>query len=122
VRLLALQSVDLVLVPTANMRGYDEVPTLLVPARACENRVFVAYANACGDEGELHYGGLSTVADASGQVLHIAGRDAGLHIVRLSRSTLAQARRHDPLADRRADLYGPLSVTPNARPRGPVRP
>lgn len=122
VRLLALQGVDLVLVPTANMRGYDEVPTLLVPARACENRVFIAYANACGDEGGLHYGGLSTVADASGQVMHIAGRDAGLHTVRLSRSTLAQARRHDPLADRRADLYGPLSVTPDARPRGPVRP
>ena len=62
VRVLALQGVDAVLVPTANMVGFDEVPRLLVPARACENRVVVAYANACGQEGAVHYGGLSTVA------------------------------------------------------------
>jgi 5-aminopentanamidase len=37
VRSLALQGADAVLVPTANMVGFDEVPTLLVPARACEN-------------------------------------------------------------------------------------
>ena len=68
VRLLALQGVDAVLVPTANMAAFDEVQNLLVPARACENRVFVAYANACGHEPGIHYGGLSTVAGPEGGV------------------------------------------------------
>lgn len=57
VRALALQDADAVLVPTANMTGFDEVPEILVPARACENRLFVAYANACGAEGATVYGG-----------------------------------------------------------------
>ncbi|MDP4299431.1 carbon-nitrogen hydrolase family protein [Leptothrix discophora] len=117
VRLLALQGVDAVLVPTANMRGYDEVPQLLVPARACENRVVVAYANACGCEGGLRYGGLTTVAGSDGRILLRAGREAGLHTVRLSRAALDEARRHDPLADRRVDLYMPLAGPPDTSVR-----
>lgn len=105
VRHLAQQGVDAVLVPTANMRAYDEVPTLLVPARACENRVFVAYANACGREGDTAYGGLSTVAGPLGTVLAQAGRDTALSVVRLSAQALAEARASSPLPQRRTDLY-----------------
>ncbi len=106
VRHLALRGADAVLVPTANMREYDEVPTLLVPARACENRVYVAYANACGREGSTDYGGLSTVAGPLGEVLAQAGRDAALTVVRLSAQALADARVGSPLPQRRGDLYG----------------
>jgi len=105
VRHLAQQGADAVLVPTANMRAFDEVPTLLVPARACENRVYLAYANACGREGDTEYGGLSTVAGPLGTVLAQAGRDAGLSVVRLSAPSLAEARASSPLPQRRADLY-----------------
>ncbi|MEY2893073.1 MAG: hypothetical protein RJA98_2981 [Pseudomonadota bacterium] len=87
VHALALQGADAVLVPTANMLAFDEVPQLLVPARACENRLCVAYANACGREGDTLYGGLSTVADAQGRVLAQVGRQAELLIVTLDPPT-----------------------------------
>lgn len=80
---LAVQGVDLVLVPTANMREYDEVPIQTVPDRARENRLFVAYANACGHEPGLHYGGLSTVCNPKGDLLIRANRHAGLSVVPL---------------------------------------
>lgn len=83
VRDLAVQGVDAVLVPTANMREFDEVPLQMVPARARDNRLFVAYANACGHEGGLHYGGLSTVCGPDGNLLGQAGRHAELSVVPL---------------------------------------
>jgi 5-aminopentanamidase len=105
VRGLALQGADAVLVPTANMVGFDEVPTLLVPARACENPLFVAYANACGNEGHVRYGGLSTVAGPGGQVLAQVGREDALLTASLSLNPLAQARTNGHLRHRRTDLY-----------------
>jgi predicted amidohydrolase len=105
VRHLALLGADVVLVPTANMREYDEVPTLLVPARACDNRVYLAYANACGREGDINYGGLSTVAGPLGGVLAQAGPDGTLSLVRLSAQALHAARQTSPLPHRRTDLY-----------------
>lgn len=66
VRAAAEAGADLVLVPTANMVGYEAVSRVLVPARAYENGVAVAYANYVGQEtpapGEtVRYGGLSAV-------------------------------------------------------------
>jgi len=109
VRGLALQGADAVLVPTANMVGFDEVSTLLVPARACENRLYLAYANACGSEGDTHYNGLSTAADAQGAVIAHAGRSEGLMLASLTRSALLAARQHGYLRARRPDLYHPLA-------------
>lgn len=106
VRALALAGADAVLVPTANMLPYDHVPRVLVPARAWENQVYVAYANWCGTEGSLTYGGLSCVAGPDGAVVR-AGRDPELLVAELDRSALAVSRRANPyLADRRPDLYG----------------
>lgn len=107
VRGLALQAADAVLVPTANMIGFDEVPALLVPARACENRLFVAYANACGQEGPVHYGGLSTAAGPDGRVLAQAERGETLLQVRMARAELAAFRPNTYLRDRRTDLHRP---------------
>jgi 5-aminopentanamidase len=109
VRGLALQGADAVLVPTANMLGFDEVQNILVPARACENRLFVAYANACGSEGATHYGGLSTVADAQGTTQARASREPGLMLATLKHAALQPARQHSYLNHRRTDLYGPLT-------------
>lgn len=108
VRDLALQGADAVFVPTANMTGFDEVPNLLVRARACENRLYVAYANACGSECDVHYGGLSLMAGPDGRALAQAERSTALLQWRLSRAVLAQARTHDYLGQRRTELYDPL--------------
>lgn len=90
---LARAGADLVVVPTANMVAYDFVPEMLIPVRAYDNQIFIAYANYAGHEAELHYGGLSTVAGPGGQVLARAGRDATLLLVTLERQQL-QAARH----------------------------
>jgi len=104
-RSLALQGVDAILVPTANMVDFDEVQRVLLPARALENRVFVAYANACGKEDDTTYGGLSTVCAPMGEVLMQTGRDEQLMIATLTRAALHAARATSQLPDRRTDLY-----------------
>ena len=91
-RSLALAGADCVLVPAANMDCYDIVPTTLVSARAFENQMVLAYANYCGAEGELHYGGLSSVVDALGQPLAAAARDDALLMATLKPEALDDAR------------------------------
>jgi 5-aminopentanamidase len=109
VRGLALQDADAVLVPTANMVGFDEVQRVLLPARALENRLFIAYANACGRERDTAYNGMSTVQTPDGAILAQAARAPALALATLSSAQRAQARASTPLPDRRSELYGPLS-------------
>ena len=91
-RRLALQGADLLVVPTANMEGFDFVAQHMVPTRAYENQVCVAYANYCGAEGDLRYGGLSCVAVADGNLLAVADRQASLLFADLSPAGLTQTR------------------------------
>ena len=93
-RRLALAGADLIVVPTANMAEFDFVSTAVVPVRAYENQVYVAYANYTGLEGDLHYGGLSTVAAPDGAVLAQAQRVEALLFATLSRERLDTARQH----------------------------
>ncbi|MYR08616.1 carbon-nitrogen hydrolase [Gordonia sp. SID5947] len=106
VRSLAVRGADAVCVPTANMIEYDAVQDVLLRARALENQVFVAYANYCGREGDLVYGGRSEIVAPTGEVRVEAGREPDLVVADLDRSTLARSRlRYPYLADRRPDLY-----------------
>ena len=91
-RRLALAGADGVLVPTANMDRYDFVPATMVPTRAFENQLALAYANYCGQEGSLRYGGLSSVVDALGRPLAMAGRDESLLLATLTPDALNHAR------------------------------
>lgn len=103
-RYLAEQGVDLICVPTANMVEFDTVAELLVPARAIENQLFVAYANHAGADARFTYGGLSVVAGPSGP-LATAGRDAEMVLATLSLPSLAVSREHNTyLSDRRDDV------------------
>ena len=110
VRGLALQGADAVLVPTANMVPFDEVQRVLRPARALEIRLFVAYANACGNEGPLVYNGLSTACGPDGRTLTQAPATGDCLLqIKLTRRVLDAARTASPLQDRRSDLYGRLA-------------
>jgi predicted amidohydrolase len=91
-RRLALQGADLIVVPTANMVGFDFVAQHLVPTRAYENQVFVAYANFCGREAELAYGGLSCVAAPDGTVPARGGRLPALVMADLKSEALVEGR------------------------------
>ena len=106
-RRLALAGADCVLVPTANMDRYDFVPDTLVPTRAFENQMVVAYANYCGPEGSLRYGGLSSIVDALGRPLAKAKRDETLLVAVLQPAELNEARRQQThLQEMRAYLLG----------------
>lgn len=65
--------VDLILVPTANPAGFEHVQRALIPARAHEARAVIAYANYCGTEAGLEFGGLSLIAGPDAEVLAQAG-------------------------------------------------
>jgi predicted amidohydrolase len=113
VRALALAGVDLVAVPTALVRPFDIVARTLVPARAFENQVFVAYAGLCGFEGGLGYCGLSCVIGPDGRELARAGRRPALLVAEVDIAAPAASRRLNPyLTDRRPELY----ASPVARP------
>jgi 5-aminopentanamidase len=84
VRALAEAGAELIAVPTANMLPYTNVSSLLVPARAAESAVAIAYANYCGAEGDLAYAGGSLVAAADGSLLALAGHGEALLVVDLA--------------------------------------
>ena len=110
VRRLALAGADFVAVPTAVMTPYDFVASHMVPTRAFENQVFVAYANRCASENGLDYIGLSCVAGPDGNDLARAGRDEALIFAELDRDLLDHWRQLNTyLQDRNPALYGPLT-------------
>ncbi|GAB4369043.1 MAG: carbon-nitrogen hydrolase family protein [Kiloniellaceae bacterium] len=71
VRRLAVAGADAVIVPTALPEGPHArfIATRLVPVRAFENQVFVAYANHAGEDARFRYAGLSRVAAPDGSCL-----------------------------------------------------
>ena len=111
VRALALAGADLVVVPTALMQPYEAVANVLVPARAFENQVYVAYANYCGREGDLSYCGRSSIAAPSAGAVAHANTEEMLLLGDLSKDTLAHWRALNTyLADRKPSDYGTLTA------------
>ena len=102
VRSLAVDGAQIVLVPTANMTGCEEVQRLLLPARACENNCGVVYANYCGADAGFEYNGVSMICGPGGEVLAQASVKAEELII----ADLPGESSGTYLADRRADLYG----------------
>jgi predicted amidohydrolase len=81
---LAAQGVSLILVPTANPRGFEYVSETLVPARAAEMRLTIAYANFCGSEGDITFGGHSVIVGPDAKPLASAGTGETLLVTDLS--------------------------------------
>lgn len=109
-RRLALAGAEVILVPTANMAPYDFVAEVMVRARAFENQCYVAYANYCGSEGQIHYCGLSSLCAPDGSRIALAAQDEVLIIGTLDRQLLNDSRAINTyFADRRAGLYSSLS-------------
>jgi predicted amidohydrolase len=119
VRMLAVAGADLVAVPTALMDPFEVVARTVVPARAVENQVFVAYANRCGREGDLRYCGQSCVVGSDGADLARAGRGEQLILADLDLERLSASRLDNTyLADRRPELYGPIADAARTRFKG----
>jgi len=110
VRAHALAGTELLVVPTALMRPYEVVPRTLVPARAYENGLFLAYVNRCGPEGSYDFTGLSCLAGPDGVVRARAGGAGELLLADADLAMLRAARAQTPyLTDRRPELYRSLT-------------
>ncbi|MFE9609443.1 carbon-nitrogen hydrolase family protein [Streptomyces sp. NPDC006012] len=109
VRAHALAGTDLLVVPTALMHPYQFVAESLVPVRAFENQMYIAYANRAGQEGEFEFAGMSTLAGPDGVARVRAGRTGELVLADADPALLAASREANPyLRDRRPGLYRSL--------------
>ncbi|MFF9351135.1 carbon-nitrogen hydrolase family protein [Streptomyces sp. NPDC014734] len=110
VRAHALAGTDLLLVPTALMHPFPFVAESLVPVRAFENQMYVAYTNRTGPEGPFEFVGLSCLAGPDGAVRARAGRGEELIVGEVDPALLNTSREANPyLRDRRPGLYGSLA-------------
>jgi predicted amidohydrolase len=106
VRALVSAGAEFIAVPTALMADYCRVANQVVPARAYESEIFVAYVNRCGIEGDTTYCGRSCLVGPDGRDILRAGESAELLIADVDRQAIASARETNPvLEDRRPDLY-----------------
>ncbi|GAA3022780.1 carbon-nitrogen hydrolase family protein [Streptomyces glomeratus] len=109
VRAHALAGTDLLVVPTAQMHPFQFVAESLVPVRAFENQMYVAYVNRVGREGEFEFIGLSTLAGPDGVARARAGHIEELVLADVDPAHLTASREANPyLKDRRPGLYGSL--------------
>ncbi|MFE7931683.1 carbon-nitrogen hydrolase family protein [Streptomyces sp. NPDC057456] len=109
VRAHALAGTDLLVVPTAQMHPFQFVAESVIPVRAFENQMYVAYVNRVGLEGEFEFVGLSTLAGPDGVARARAGRGEELVFADADPVALAASREANPyLKDRRPGLYGSL--------------
>ncbi|WAP59416.1 carbon-nitrogen hydrolase family protein [Streptomyces sp. S465] len=109
VRAHALAGTDLLLVPTAQMHPFEFVAESLIPVRAFESQMYIAYVNRSGPEGEFDFIGLSCLAGPDGATCLRAGRGEELLLGDVAPKLLATSRRINPyLRDRRPGLYSSL--------------
>ncbi|MFJ9835447.1 carbon-nitrogen hydrolase family protein [Streptomyces sp. NPDC101169] len=109
VRAHALAGTDLLVVPTAQMHPFQFVAESLVPVRAWESQMYVAYVNRVGREGEFEFVGLSVLAGPDGVARTRAGREEQLVLADADPGFLAASREANPyLKDRRPGLYRSL--------------
>jgi predicted amidohydrolase len=106
VRAAATRGAELLLVPTALSMGFDNVPQVLIRARAVESQLNVAYANHSGHEDIYNFLGGSVVAGPDGSLLAAAGESAALLFAEVGTETVKAARDEVPyLRERRPELY-----------------
>lgn len=110
VRRLAIEGAELILNPTALMTPFTTVADQVVPVRAYENQLFIAYANYCGSEYKQKYVGHSCIAGPDGVPLAKAAEAEEMLIATLDKSAIKTNRAALPYhADRRPKLYKILS-------------
>lgn len=103
VRHAALEGAEIVLVATAGGADWEQVPTSVIPSRAYENGIFIAYANYCGVENGHGFCGLSCVVDPYGVDLARAGKTEDVISAYLDLGFVAEAREKVPfLRDQRS--------------------
>lgn len=91
-RACTLKGAHLVVAPTALSENWSVVSEKVVPTRAFENGVFVAYANHCGCDRDLRFFGGSCIVGPDGVDRVRAGAAEGMYAARLHPEELRTAR------------------------------
>lgn len=104
VRHVAGLGADLVLVPTALGAQWGWVGQTMIPTRAYENGVYLAYANSAGVENGLEYLGASVIAAPDGVEVARAGRGPDIIYGDLTKDRVISAQARLPYLRDRADL------------------
>jgi 5-aminopentanamidase len=107
VRALTTAGAHLIAVPTALMKPYCRIAETVVPARAYESQVFVAYVNRIGAEGDMTYCGLSSIIGPDGnELLRASSTEDGVFFANVEPAANTAVRKENPvLLDRRPELY-----------------
>jgi predicted amidohydrolase len=91
VRGCAARGAQLVVAPTALKKEWSFVARSMIPTRAFENGLYVAYANYCGREGAVEYLGESCFAGPKGRVI-AGGATEALVTAELDLAEITSAR------------------------------
>jgi N-carbamoylputrescine amidase len=106
-RIYMLKGVDILVNPAAFVRPINSV---IIQARAAENRIFVVSSGRTGEERGLHYAGLTMIVAPNGEILTKAADDKEeIRMAEANRVDAIKAKRINDynylLADRRTDIY-----------------
>jgi len=96
VRGAALKGADLVTVPTALAEKWEFVAEKLIPTRAFESCVWLAYSNHSGTENGLTYYGGSRIVAPDGEQVAVAGRGEQFITARIDAERVPAARQRLP--------------------------
>lgn len=91
-RYVASMGAELILVPTALGSQWGWVAQSMIPTRAYENGVFLAYANSAGEENGMHFLGQSFIAAPDGNELARAIDEPGIIFGEINRDMVAAAQ------------------------------
>lgn len=109
VRAVAASGAQLVIVPTALSQNWQIVAQSVMPARAFENGVYLAYANHAGKEGDITYAGQSCILDPYGNDLARAGHGQELISAGINPANVAIAQNRLPYVSEYAALQDKLT-------------
>lgn len=108
-RMVALEGVEFLAVPTAQMEPFEFVADSVIRTRAWENQMYVAYINRSGREGDTVYVGRSSIVAPDGTVIARVVAGNGLIYGDLDSAVVRDARDRNPyLLDLRPELNDPL--------------
>ena len=101
VRHVAALGADLVLVPTALAAEWPWVAHTMMPTRAYENGVYLAYANSAGVENGMTFLGSSVIAGPDGTEVARAGTEPEILYANLDKTRVSEARQTLPYLEDR---------------------
>ena len=105
-RTLVSKDAEIILAPSADWFPFDRFVDRLIPARAAENSVYVAYCNRVGIEPEFHFFGRSRILDPRGSILGEAAEHEELLVAEVDPAFAKLVREETGfLKDRRPQVY-----------------